>query len=671
MKQLLNISIVLCALVFVTGANAQTAESEVAPARIGLFGNVDAALSGGSFQGLPTIANCCPEFSSATDIGFLAGLTYIKPLSSDWSLHLRMHYWSFGAPFSETETMPIVDLQGGPAQATIRHDLTGSFQQISVEPLAGYSLSPDFALLGGLTAGYVLSATYEQREVLETPADGVFANGRRERNVLEGDIPDASALGLGLTLGATFDLALNEDRSVFLSPEVLATVSPLNVVSGVSWTIQHIRAGLALSFVPPEIKDSLTDQELYDFARGITPPSRVSPGVPFVSDIAVSGVEPDGSTSAVEEITIDEFESYHVRPILPYVFFDEDSYDVPDRYYRLSDDQVARFHTDNFYNLDEIVTYRHVMNIVGYRMTKDPDATITLIGHSTPDERGGEDLGRERAKSVRDYLTETWGISSSRIAIEGTGLPENASNNDLPDGREENRRVEIKTSSPAVMASVTSVDTTRVVSPSGVRFLPSIDPNVRVKQWTIFLADEDAMFHAINGSSPVPQSVDWRPTGTISGIPSGTKEMRYMLAVTDTTGAVVPSTTGSIPVVERTLAMKEQSGTSSQRDRFSMILFGYDSAELTPDHDEVISTIKSKIGPNSRVTVAGHTDRSGSAAYNKTLSEKRARAVSSKLGSNVDGVYGYGESLPPYDNNTPEGRFYSRTVEVTVETPKN
>ena len=658
-------------LAIVAGSiNVSAQEAQVAPARLGLFVNVDAALSGGSFPGLPSLANCCPEFTSASDIGFLAGLTYIKPLDAALTLHIRMHYWSFGAPFSEQQLLPVIDINGDPSTSTVQHDLTASFKQISVEPLIGYALAENFSALGGITAGYVLAAAFDQKETLVAPADAVFENGRRERNVLDGDIPNASALGFGITLGASYDLALNSDKTIYLSPEILATLSPFDVVQNVSWKIQHIRAGFALSFVPPELQDSLTDQELYEFASGITPPSRVQPGVPFVSTITASAVEPDGSTSRVTEIRVDEFESYHVRPILPYVFFDADSYVIPNRYYRLTSDQRKSFHTDNFYNLDAIVTYRHLLNIIGHRMTEDPDATITLVGHATPEEHGGLELAEERTKAVREYLTDTWNISASRIGIESKGLPENASNNDELDGQAENRRVEIISSSRNILAEVSSTDTVRIVSPTGIRFSTSIDPKVNVKQWTVFLADENAMFSAINGASPVPSTVDWRPHGNSNGIPSGTKELRYMLAVSDTVGAVVPSRTGSIPVVENTLEAKTNSGTSAQRDRYSMILFGFDQAEVSPEHEKVINTIKSKIGPSSRVTVAGHTDRSGSESYNKTLSEKRAKAIANKLGNKVDGVYGYGETLPPFDNNTPEGRFYSRTVEVTVETPK-
>ncbi len=71
------------------------------------------------------------------------------------------------------------------------------------------------------------------------------------------------------------------------------------------------------------------------------------------------------------------------------------------------------------------------------------------------------------------------------------------------------------------------------------------------------------------------------------------------------------------------------------------------------------------------VSIEGHTDNTGSAAYNKTLSEKRAQAIADiltkELGvqeSQVTAV-GYGEELPLVNNDTPENRQANRRV-ITI-----
>jgi outer membrane protein OmpA-like peptidoglycan-associated protein len=76
--------------------------------------------------------------------------------------------------------------------------------------------------------------------------------------------------------------------------------------------------------------------------------------------------------------------------------------------------------------------------------------------------------------------------------------------------------------------------------------------------------------------------------------------------------------------------------------------------------------------PDHKISLEGHTDSTGSAKYNQTLSEKRAAAVKAyMLGHGVTGgdrieTTGFGESKPIADNKTKKGRFENRRVEVLV-----
>ncbi len=103
------------------------------------------------------------------------------------------------------------------------------------------------------------------------------------------------------------------------------------------------------------------------------------------------------------------------------------------------------------------------------------------------------------------------------------------------------------------------------------------------------------------------------------------------------------------------------------------ILFATDSASLRPDLQRDIRAVSQNLVqyPNSVIQIVGHTDNTGSAAYNQDLSERRARAVASSLISN--GVpsnrvssYGVGLSQPIASNNTAEGRAQNRRVDIVI-----
>lgn len=77
--------------------------------------------------------------------------------------------------------------------------------------------------------------------------------------------------------------------------------------------------------------------------------------------------------------------------------------------------------------------------------TKYPDTMIELAGHadSTGTIAHNQELSAQRAQSVGNYLTRQ-GIASSRIDTIGYGESYPRESNDTADGRQLNRRVEIK-----------------------------------------------------------------------------------------------------------------------------------------------------------------------------------------------------------------------------------
>ena len=77
-------------------------------------------------------------------------------------------------------------------------------------------------------------------------------------------------------------------------------------------------------------------------------------------------------------------------------------------------------------------------------LNKYPDTHILLAGHtdSTGREVYNMQLSRSRAQSGADYLVSR-GVDSGRFTVEGFGPSEPVASNDTPEGRAQNRRVEV------------------------------------------------------------------------------------------------------------------------------------------------------------------------------------------------------------------------------------
>lgn len=100
-------------------------------------------------------------------------------------------------------------------------------------------------------------------------------------------------------------------------------------------------------------------------------------------------------------------------------------------------------------------------------------------------------------------------------------------------------------------------------------------------------------------------------------------------------------------------------------------LFESGSDKISQDIYENLDSVAKflKENPNVTVRVEGHTDSTGSKAFNQTLSEKRAKAVANYLiEQGVDSskvtTKGYGPSKPVATNATPEGRVQNRRTEL-------
>lgn len=75
--------------------------------------------------------------------------------------------------------------------------------------------------------------------------------------------------------------------------------------------------------------------------------------------------------------------------------------------------------------------------------------------------------------------------------------------------------------------------------------------------------------------------------------------------------------------------------------RVYLVFFEVDSAALTPAARQALANLPERLAraPQARVTIEGHTDAVGSAAYNERLGERRAAAVRDFLtGSGVEAL---------------------------------
>ncbi len=374
-------------------------------------------------------------------------------------------------------------------------------------------------------------------------------------------------------------------------------------------------------------------------------------------------------------------------PLRNYVFFDIGSTQIPDRYVLLDKSQVKDFKEDQLEvftpkrlsgrSSRQMIVYYNVLNILGDRLGKKPAATIKLVGSS---ESGTAD-GRLMAESVKKYLVDVFAISPTRIRIEGREKPK------LPSGKEGqvtdfklvsegNRRVSIESTSPAILmefqsgpnAPLKPVELNTVIDAPLDSYVSFNVPEAKAKftSWSVEVSDEKGLIQNLGPYTEEKVSV---PGKDILGTRTSGNFKMTMTGKTKSGSMVKQDTT--VRMVLWTPS------TSEQAMRFSIIYEFMDSVAIKIYENYLTDIVMPKIPENGNVLIHGYTDIIGEELYNKNLSLARAKDVLdilsnalAKAGRNdvQFGVTSFGENekKSPFENKTPEERFYNRTVIVDI-----
>jgi len=101
--------------------------------------------------------------------------------------------------------------------------------------------------------------------------------------------------------------------------------------------------------------------------------------------------------------------------------------------------------------------------------------------------------------------------------------------------------------------------------------------------------------------------------------------------------------------------------------------FDFDKASLKPEGRQLLDQVVTQVNTLTLETIiaVGHTDWTGTEAYNQKLSERRAESVKTYLvdkGIDANRIYteGKGKTSPVAPNTTREGRAQNRRVEIEI-----
>ena len=389
--------------------------------------------------------------------------------------------------------------------------------------------------------------------------------------------------------------------------------------------------------------------------------------------IAILGVDRQNVESNAPKFRVEEYTSNRLAPQLNYIFFDENSSELPARYVKIDAKETQKYNIKKLFTETNLGISYHLLNIVGKRMHDYPDANLQIVGCNSniDNEKGNITLSQKRAETVSNYLNAVWGIDNQRLIISKRNLPEKYSKSEKEKmKREENQRVELYSDNHAILEPIFIEKIDRTADQPLIRFNPKLTAEAGIKNWKIkaYQLSDSVNVFVESGMGELPTSIDWDMEKSQKIIPKLPEPIICDLTVEDNKGNIKTISNKTEPVKVISLQQKRNNKqTNVEIEVFSLILFDFDKSKIEDKNKKIIELVRKRIKPESTIEIIGYSDITGTAKGNAILSVDRAKAVKKELGIPSASVIVGKELL--FNNNLPEGRFYSRTVEIIVKTP--
>jgi hypothetical protein len=291
-----------------------------------------------------------------------------------------------------------------------------------------------------------------------------------------------------LISGKVYDRCTNQNlpsEVIFINEETGDTVQRVknNAASGeYSFVMNAGKAmklkGIAISKGYPNgiellpIPETKEYKELkQDFILGMSPTLSATYGISdYVKNLPPTAPE---KSRNFRGLLIEEVKVRELFPLLTYVFFDSGSAVIPDRYVMFSKPEETVGFDDEKIPGGTMEKYHNMLNVIGFRMKKFPDAKISIVGCNSDEPKLNEvkDVSEKRGQIVYDYLTKIWQIDQSRIKlVPARNLPERVSNRRDPLGIVENRRTEINSDEWDIVKPILQVEYRLAPQPDTMHF---------------------------------------------------------------------------------------------------------------------------------------------------------------------------------------------------------
>jgi hypothetical protein len=579
------------------------------------------------------------------------GASLELPLVGRFGVGLRAAYSLLWSSFSQREALAPFRLSTNElVTGELEHRFSARLENIVVEPVLTFRLLDALTVHAGASIRYAPAPTFssETASLGQTPP---FDGGSRLRDVFQNQALPRSAnfvdnLEHGLVGGLSYEIPLNATGTILFAPEIFYR-HPLGSFLGTSsgdvaaemvkadgsageWEIASLRLGAGLRWSPfrtirpeltPELQEKIEELKRYDslvtaeriqneerlrqvdsINRVIMAKMEAMKKLGVIARITkVSGLDASGAERSPTTIEAEEFRTTVEYQLLPIIQFDERSAKIPLRYRAVQSAERAKFSFSQLSGKPPFEVYRHILNIIGKRMSETPTAVLYLAPSAGSDEENPAQMAERRAAAVSGYLQDVWKIAEKRLIIAKAQTSKQGA---------EARVVDLSANMPEILAPLTFDDVRRRIEPQKILIETEISVGQGLKQWRVearqFQDNEDVLLKELQGGAEPPNVIEWAIADETATQPQSGQDVVVQLTVTDTKNINTESPLLIIPVRRQGVVQKEAQGDYRQMRNVTFVRVAESS--LDEDTMQMIERLKSSLKNSSSVVVRYMTE---------------------------------------------------------------
>lgn len=619
------------------------------------------------------------------------------PLAGRLGIGLRAAYSLLWGDFTQQETFTYRLSNNQITSGILEHRFSARLGSVLLEPVATYRILDALTLHAGLQVGYAPAPTFSSQTVVLGNAPS-FADGSRARDVVVDKALPRSAsftddIALSLMGGLSYEIPLNATGTVLFAPELWYAYPLRNIPADLvkpdgnagEWRISSLRLAASLRWSPfrtirpeltPDLQEKIQELKRYDSAvtvekvrneqrlrqvdstnRVITARMEEMKKLGVIARInRIVGISASGVETESPKLHVEEFRATVHHQLLPFIQFEENGVKLPIRYRALNGAERGTFLLQSLAEKTPLEAYRHILNIIGKRMSEAPSGVLYLSASAASSEQQVPQSAERRALAVSGYLQDVWKIAEKRIIIGKPNLTKQGA---------EAHRVELSANIPDILAPLAFDAVRREVRPEKIRIESEISVGSGLKQWRVearqFNENEDVLLKEFQGgteptSLTAASRIEWALSDEPRTVPQSVQDVVVQLTVTDTKNINTESPLITLPVELQNILQKEAKGEIKPMQ--CAVIAGF--VNNLPDEGSMLllrSFVRSV--PAIQTIVLRYTNEKG-----KTHAQGLLKALGFVEGTNVRL-----RQVAPFTNNlpeTPDIKMYKDAVEMEI-----